>query len=53
MMVLGTVILGGGAAALLFLAWRIYWAPSQDPEEEAVRPEAAEGEDKEPEDPEV
>ena len=53
MMVLGTVILGGGAAALLFLAWRIYWAPSQDPEEEAVRPEAAEGEDKEPEDPEA
>ena len=53
MMVLGTVILGGGAAALLFLAWRIYWAPPQDPGEEEARPEEAEGEDKEPEDPEA
>lgn len=34
MLVLGVVILGGGAAALLFLAWRIYWTPApQDPEE--------------------
>ena len=39
--------------ALLFLAWRIYWAPPQDPEEETARPEEAEGEDKEPEDPEA
>lgn len=34
MLVLGVVILGGGAAALLFLAWRIYWTPApRDPEE--------------------
>ena len=45
MLVLGVVILGGGAAALLFLAWRIYWTPApQDPE---ALPEEAEdpGED--------
>lgn len=48
MLVLGVVILGGGAAALLFLAWRIYRTPeSQDPEEalpeEAETEEPAEG----------
>lgn len=54
MMVLGTVILGGGAAALLFLAWKIYWTPApRNPEEEAALPEEADGEDSEPKDPEA
>ena len=40
MLVLGVVILGGGAAALLFLAWRLYWTPApQDAEEPAALPE--------------
>ena len=42
MLVLGVVVLGGGALALLFLAWRIYWTPApQDPEEAALPEEAA------------
>ena len=43
MLVLGVVILGGGAAALLFLAWRIYWTPApQNPEEPEALPEESE-----------
>ena len=43
MLALGAVILGGGAVALLFLAWRIYRAPApEEPEEEAALPEEAE-----------
>ncbi len=43
MLVLGAVVLGGGALALLFLAWRIYWTPApQDPEEAALPEEAEE-----------
>lgn len=53
---LGAVILGGGAVALLVLAWRIYWTPpAQDPGEETALPEAVEedGEDKETEQSEI
>ena len=52
MLALGAVVLGGGALALLVLAWRIYWTPpAQDPEEEAALPETAEdGEDEKTED---
>ncbi len=48
--VLGAVVLGGGAAALGFLAWRMFKAPlPEEPEEEdsALRSEA-EGEEDEP-----
>lgn len=48
--VLGTVVLGGGAALLGFLAWKLYHAPlpEEEPEaeEEAALPEEA-GEDME------
>lgn len=41
MLALGVTILGGGAAALLYLAWRIYWTPApRDPEENALPEEA-------------
>ena len=52
LLALGAVVLGGGALALLVLAWRIYWTPpAQDPEEEAALPETAEdGEDEKTED---
>lgn len=41
-LVLGVVVLGGGALALLLLAWRIYWTPApRDPEEAALPEEAA------------
>lgn len=46
---LGAVVLGGGAAALGFLAWKMFKAPlPEEPEEEdaALRPEA-EGEEDE------
>lgn len=44
MLVLGVVVLGGGALALLLLAWRIYWTPaSRDTEEAALPEEAASG----------
>ena len=46
MLVLGVVILGGGAAALLFLAWRIYWTPAPRDPEEALPEEIAAGDDK-------
>lgn len=54
---LGAVVLGGGAAALGFLAWRMYKVPlSEEPEEDAAScseteeegalpPEAEEGEE--------
>lgn len=41
--VLGLVILGGGAAALAFLAWRMYKVP----EEDAASPEEAEADEEE------
>lgn len=48
MLVLGVVILGGGAAALLFLAWRIYWTPGpRESEEGPALPEEEPGEDEE------
>lgn len=44
--VLGAVVLGGGAAALGFLAWRMFKAPlPEEPEEGSVLPEEAEGEE--------
>lgn len=46
MLVLGVVILGGGAAALLFLAWRIYWTPAPRDPEETLPEETAAGDDK-------
>ena len=39
-LVLGAVILGGGALALLVLAWRIYWTPAPPDPEEALPEEA-------------
>lgn len=42
MLVLGAAILGGGALALLFLAWRIYRTPEPREPEEAL-PEETEG----------
>lgn len=41
-LVLGAAILGGGALALLFLAWRIYRTPEPREPEEAL-PEETEG----------
>ena len=42
---LGAAVLGGGAAVLGFLAWRMRKAPlPQDPEEEAALPEETDGE---------
>lgn len=41
MLVLGVVVLGGGALALLLLAWRIYWTPAPRDTEEAALPEEA------------
>ena len=41
MLVLGVTVLGGGALALLLLAWRIYRAPEPREPEEAL-PETAE-----------
>lgn len=51
-LVLGVAILGGGAAALLFLAWRIYRTPeSRKPEEslpeETEEPAGGEGTEEE------
>lgn len=46
--VLGAVVLGGGAAALGFLAWRMFKAPlPEEPEEGSDLPEKAEGEEDE------
>lgn len=45
---LGAVVLGGGAAVLGFLAWRMFKAPlPEEPEEEdaALRPETEEDEE--------
>lgn len=42
-LVLGVAVLGGGALALLLLAWRIYWTPAPRDPEEAVLPEEAAG----------
>lgn len=60
MLVLGVVVLGGGALALLFLAWRIYWTPAPRDTEEAALPEEAAGDgemaekpEEEPETPET
>ena len=44
MLVLGAAILGGGALALLFLAWRIYRTPEPREPEEALPEEAEETE---------
>nr|WP_325212633.1 hypothetical protein [uncultured Oscillibacter sp.] len=45
---LGAVVLGGGAAALGFLAWRMFKAPlPEDPEEPALPEEAGEDEEEE------
>lgn len=41
-LVLGVVILGGGAAALLFAAWRIYRTPEPREVEEALPEETEE-----------
>ena len=43
---LGTVILGGGAVALGFLAWRMYKVPlPEEPEEEPDAPGPEDGEE--------
>lgn len=42
LLVLGVVILGGGAVALLLLAWRIYRAPEPREPEETLPEEAGE-----------
>lgn len=42
--VLGAAVLGGGAAALGFLAWRMFKAPLPEEEDAAPRPES-EGEE--------
>ena len=43
---LGTVVLGGGAAVLGFLAWKMFKAPlPEDPEEPALPEEAGEDEE--------
>ncbi|WP_300415183.1 hypothetical protein [uncultured Oscillibacter sp.] len=49
---LGAVILGGGAAALAFLAWRMYKAPlpEEEPPEEPSLPEEAAEDGEDPED---
>lgn len=48
--ILGLVILGGGTAALAFLAWRMYKVPlPEDPEEDPALPEAGEDEEDEEE----
>ena len=44
--VLGAVVLGGGAALLAFLAWKLYHTPQpEDPEEKAALPEEEDGEE--------
>lgn len=44
--ILAAVVLGGGAAALGFLAWKMFKVPlPEEPEEEAPLPEEAEEED--------
>lgn len=42
LLVLGVVILGGGAVGLLLLAWRIYRTPEPQEPEEALPEEAGE-----------
>ena len=40
------MVLGGGAALLAFLAWKLYHTPQpEDPEEKAALPEEKDGEE--------
>lgn len=41
---LGAAVLGGGAALLGFLAWKMYHVPLPEEEEDAALPEEADGE---------